>query len=398
MPTPVNVEDLKAEVLANEGDGITVLAKWLGHLPIYELDGDIADYENQSGSNELVWFGGTAQSPNCIWLVYPDDSRIKLKEPLPGDETFCETVYTCIAADLARGAGVPDCYHIPEMDGPTWRVVSVEWGDDGDADIDFSASVGTDLVSLVAALNGSGNLPEGWSWDIVLDTLVLCVPHGVEIIEVVLEGGEAATFNGVPTTTGSAASSLGDKIEIIQVVYGSGALVASDDTDEAAIEAQFSLASAVTVHWIDTDGEDRISYKTSHGWHHPREKRIASLLIASQADRPDIIMPATSLPIGGTYNVSSFPEIPDDASKLLVHMATSASNPSSGVDIVATVNSRASNYEFPTGSDANTYKWSEYFEVPVNRSTGAFQASLTTTTGVATQIQSSIVVIGYSVK
>jgi hypothetical protein len=270
--TMLHTSDLDPEDFAIKSGLIVSKQGFAGPYEITE--GTIADYENQSGKPELVWLGGTEADPTCAWVVWPDDTAVKIKYPTPNEAGFCQQVIDCLAADLALGAGELDQFRIPEMVGPTWRVVSVEWiEEDGDeVSTDFSTDIGTDLASLIVALNDSDNLPEGWTWEILTGALCLTVPHETNIIQVILEGGAEVDFNGVPTVEGSPPSTLGNQIEITQVITGNGAAAGSAHDTEDEIEAQFSLVQNVTVRWVDAYTIKRISYKDPvNGWNHSTE-------------------------------------------------------------------------------------------------------------------------------
>lgn len=273
--TQIHTSDLSADDFALLAGKVVSRTGLSG--PYQLTEGTINEYTNQSGKPELVWLGGTEEEPSCAWVVFPDSTSMKLKWPTPNEEGFCSQVIECLAADIALGAGSPDKYRIPQMDGPTWRVVSVEWiEEDGDeVSTSFALDTGTDLTSLIASLNDSEELPEGWYWEILTSALALCVPHGTNIVKVVLEGGEEAVFNAVPTVEGTPSSELGGAVAINQIIVGNGAAVGSAHDTEAEIEAQFALMQNVTVRWTDAGGDERVSYKDPvNGWYHPVEKHI----------------------------------------------------------------------------------------------------------------------------
>lgn len=296
--------------------------------PFELTEGTIADYENQSGKPELVWYGGTEAEPTCVWVVFPDGTNVKTKWPVPGEVGFCAKVVECLADDIALGEGTYDKYRIPEMTGPTWRVVTVVYGSE-DTELDFSLDVGTDLASLIAALNDSDELPENWYWEILTGALTLCVPHDTNVTQVVLEGGLEVDFTE-PTVEGTPASTLGGMVTVHSVVTGNGAAVGSVNDTEAEIEAQFALMQNVTVRWEDADGDQRVSYKDSvNGWYHPAEKYI------NPAE--DLIL--FTWGTGGDYNfldttlfvsLESITSIPDDAKQILVILSGSTTLPSDG--------------------------------------------------------------------
>lgn len=244
--------------------------------PFQLTEGTIDDYENQSQKPELVWFGGTEEDPFCVWISYPGGSYLKIKWPTPSSVGFCQSVLDCLVADIERGAGTPDKYRIPEMTGPTWRIATVVYGD-ANTEVSFAADTGTDLASLVTALNDSDELPEDWYWEILTGALALCVPHGTDVTQVVLDGGTEVDFTA-PTVTGTPASRVGGNLTITQVITGNGAAVGSAHDTEAEVEAQFSTMQNVTVRWTDALTHERVSYKdATNGWLHSHVKKFLPL-------------------------------------------------------------------------------------------------------------------------
>lgn len=285
--TMLHTTDLDAEDFAIRGGKVVVQGGLKGPFQITE--GTIADYENQSGRPELVWLGGTEAEPACAWIVWPDGTAVKIKWPSPDGGGFCDAVVECAIADLDQGGGVAEKYLVPEMTGPTWQILSVVHGE-GNESVDFSADTGSDLVSLMGALNDSDNLPEGWLWSISGGVLGLSVPYGTGVTLIQLPGGVEVEFDS-PSVPGSPpsqlaapmAQSLAGPMDLVIAQYEAllesyagvlaNAFGVGTATNEAGIEAEFAANAKIEVRWTDSDGDPRISYKDPvNGWYHPRHR------------------------------------------------------------------------------------------------------------------------------
>lgn len=309
--TIIDTADLDPEVFGEKDGFVTVDPAKLGLAGPFQLSGDIADYTNQSEQNELVWYGGTEKDPDCAWVVFADGRYSKVKSASTGTGTFCENVLACIQADLAKANGEDDKYIIEEMDGPTWQVLSVSHGEPL-VEADFSADTGSDLATLVDALNGSANLPEGWSWSIYTSALTLSVPHETTIGIVELPGGESITFPDGPDVEGSDSSSLSDTFS----ESGLG-LASSADTGEDDIEATYAAYEFATVRWQDDDGDERISYKDpEYGWWHPATKMLIN-------DDPELVISRDTVSGGGVdsdnHTIADI-KVPSDATHVLLEL------------------------------------------------------------------------------
>lgn len=315
----------------------------------YQLtEGTIADYENQSGKIDLVWYGGSESDPACIWLVFPDDSSVKIKWPAPSELGFCQTVIDCIIADLAKGGGTRERYLILGLEGPDWSIVEVLYGENDDAQ--FSTIVGESLIDLVGQLNGAESLPEDWLFSIDSGNLVLSTPYGTDVTAVELGSGLVVEFDG-PTFEGAPASSLSEPmaealagpldsiIEQYEEILGTytGLLGESVEysaaTTEAAIETAYAAYLKAMVRWTDADGDARISYKDPvNGWYHPVTKYWTPSESWSSAFRIKQYPAGASTPY--SFDVEEFHStsgIPEDATKAFVQIKVEIASGQSGL-------------------------------------------------------------------
>jgi hypothetical protein len=295
--TMLHSTDLDGEDFALK-DGKIVLKQGLAG-PFELTEGTISSYENQSGKPELVWYGGTETEPSCSWIVYPDDTSVKIKWPSPSEFGFCQAAVDCTIADLERGGGTDDKYIISSLTGAPWEIVEVLYGDGLEAQ--FSADSGDSLIALMGALNDSENLPDGWLFSIASGYLVLTVPYGTDVTAIELGSGVITTFTA-PSVSGSPGSqlaapmalSLAGPMDVVIAQYEAllssyaGALAnafgVGTATTEAAIQTEFTANSKIEVRWTDSDGDKRISYKDPvNGWYHPVTKSVPSIQVYSSS-------------------------------------------------------------------------------------------------------------------
>lgn len=294
--TQLHTCDLDPDDFAIKAGKVVVKGGFAG--PYQLTHGTIGSYTNQSGKPELVWAGGTEAEPACVWVVYPDGTHVKIKWPLPFEEEYCEAVKECFLDDLNQGGGELEKYLITEMDGPTWTILSVHYGE-GQV-VDFSGDGGSDLIDLMGHLNLSPNLPDGWLWTIESGVLVLNVPYGTDVTLVEMPGGEEQTFTapsipGSPPSslTGPLTTALAGPLDTVINQYNSllvtytgllGSSVGSSTNDNhTAVEAEYSSYSTATVRWTDSDGDPRVSYKDPvNGWYHPVTKRFAPVQVKAR--------------------------------------------------------------------------------------------------------------------
>lgn len=280
--TQLHTCDLDPDDFAIKAGKVVVKGGFAG--PYQLTQGTIGGYTNQSGKPELVWAGGTEAEPACVWVVYPDGAHVKIKWPLPFEEAYCEAVKECFLDDLNQGGGELDKYLITEMDGPTWAILSVHYGE-GQV-VDFSGDGGSDLIDLMGHLNLSPNLPDGWLWTIESGVLVLNVPYGTGVTLVEMPGGEEQTFTapsipGSPPSslTGPLTTALAGPLDVVIDQYNSllvsytgllGSTVgASSNDNHSDVETEYSSYSTATVRWTHVLGIPYISYKEPvNGWHH----------------------------------------------------------------------------------------------------------------------------------
>lgn len=337
-----------ADFAINDGK---VVSK-VGFAGPYEIsEGTIADYENQSGKPELVWLGGTEADPTCCWVVFPDDTAVKIKWPAPNELGFAATCLEAIIDDLELGGGTREKYIISDLAGPTWQVVSVTYGEE-DTEVDFSGDDAESLLLLMGALNSSENLPDDWLWSISGGYLVLSVPHGTGVTLVSLAGGLEMEFTA-PSIDGEPASQLieplstalaGPLDDLIQqyedLLESYTALLGesvewSSATTEANVESAYSAYAKVTVRWTDADGDPRVSYKTPTGvWYHPVHKAIDAVQVY-------LYQPATASSVSSTFiesdiDLTAF-GIPEDARfvDLRIQVAMNNSSASSGYSLAS---------------------------------------------------------------
>jgi hypothetical protein len=295
--TMLHSTDLDGADFALKGGKIVLKQGLAG--PFELTEGTISSYENQSGKPELVWYGGTETEPSCAWIVYPDDSSVKIKWPVPSDVGFCQAVVDCAITDLAKGGGTRERYLILGLAGPVWSIVEVLYGDGSDAQ--FSLIYGESLIDLVGQLNNSEELPEDWLFSIDSGNLVLSTPHGTGVTDVELGSGLVVEFDG-PTFDGAPASSLtaplaaalagpiDSVIEQYEEILGTYTHLLGESveysaaTTEAAIETAYTAYLKAMVRWTDADGDDRISYKDPvNGWYHPVTKSVPSIQVYSSS-------------------------------------------------------------------------------------------------------------------
>lgn len=280
--TQLHTCDLDPDDFAIKAGKVVVKGGFAG--PYQLTHGTIGGYTNQSGKPELVWAGGTEAEPACVWVVYPDGTHVKIKWPLPFEEEYCEAVKECFLDDLNQGGGELEKYLITEMDGPTWTILSVHYGE-GQV-VDFSGDGGSDLIDLMGHLNLSPNLPDGWLWTIESGVLVLNVPYGTGVTLVEMPGGEEQTFTapsipGSPPSslTGPLTTALAGPLDTVINQYNSllvtytgllgSSLGSSTNDNHAAVEAEYSSYSTATVRWTHVLGIPYISYKDPvNGWYH----------------------------------------------------------------------------------------------------------------------------------
>lgn len=315
--TQLHTCDLDPDDFAIKAGKVVVKGGFAG--PYQLTHGTIGGYTNQSGKPELVWAGGTEAEPACVWVVYPDGTHVKIKWPLPFEEEYCEAVKECFLDDLNQGGGELEKYLITEMDGPTWAILSVHYGE-GQV-VDFSGDVGSDLIDLMGHLNLSPNLPDGWLWTIESGVLVLNAPYGTGVTLVEMPGGEEQTFTapsipGSPPSslTGPLTTALAGPLDTVINQYNSllvtytgllgSSLGASTNDTSAAVEAEYSSYSTATVRWTDADGEARISYKDPvNGWQHTHIRKYIPL-----SDPVTVLNTSVQPSNGGTITVSSAPD------------------------------------------------------------------------------------------
>lgn len=319
--TQVHTSDLSPDdfgLLAGKIVSLTGLAG-----PFQLLSGTIDDYENQSQKPELVWLGGTVEDPFCIWISYPGGSYTKIKWPTPSEAGFCQSALDCIISDLARGGGIQDKYVIDDLAGPNWWVVGVTYGD-SDTVVDFEGDTGSDLLTLMGALNNSENLPDGWHWSVVSGELVLSVPFGTDVTLVELAGGLEMEFTA-PSVPGVApsslatpmAESLAGPMDVIIAQYEAlldsyagylaNTFAVGVGSSEAVIQTEFTAHAKVEVRWVDNDGDPRVSYKDPvNGWYHPVEKFLSSLAGAEMYSYTPIAANYVEETIAETIDVSDF--------------------------------------------------------------------------------------------
>lgn len=280
--TQLHTCDLDPDDFAIKAGKVVVKGGFAG--PYQLTQGTIGGYTNQSGKPELVWAGGTEAEPACVWVVYPDGTHVKIKWPLPFEEEYCEAVKECFLDDLNQGGGELEKYLITEMDGPTWSILSVHYGE-GQV-VDFSSDVGSDLIDLMGHLNLSPNLPDGWLWTIESGVLVLNAPYGTGVTLVEMPGGEEQTFTapsipGSPPSslTGPLTTALAGPLDTVINQYNSllvtytgllgSSVGSSTNNTSTAVEAEYSSYSTATVRWTHVLGIPYISYKDPvNGWHH----------------------------------------------------------------------------------------------------------------------------------
>ena len=313
--------------------------------PYQLLEGTIADYENQSGKIDFVWYGGSESDPACAWLVFPDDSSVKIKWPAPSELGFCQTVIDCIIADLAKGGGTDDKYLVPELAGPTWQVLSVIYGED-DTEVDFSDVTEDDLIALVGALNNHDDLPDGWLWSISSGVLVLSVPHDTGVTQISIAGGFEIDFTA-PSVIGTPASQLAEPMaealagpmdtviaqyEALLETYA-GVLantfgVGVGDT-EAEIETEFTANAKIEVRWTDADGDPRVSYKDPvNGWYHPVYKEVFPI---------EFFSTISATTVSTTPAIAGVSGIPSDATHVFVSLSVSKSTGTSNGSVEASI-------------------------------------------------------------
>src|SRR5690606_27169296 len=151
-----------------------------------------------SGKPELVWAGGTEAEPACVWVVYPDGTHVKIKWPLPFEEEYCEAVKECFLNDLNQGGGELEKYFITEMDGTTWTILSIHYGES--QVIDYTNDVGRLLIALMLNLNLSPNHPYECLWTLESIVLVLNTTNatGVTLVEMPVGEEQTSTTTTIP--------------------------------------------------------------------------------------------------------------------------------------------------------------------------------------------------------
>lgn len=325
MATPVPRTMLQTSDLSPDDFGILagkVVSRTGLSGPFQLSSGTIADYTNQTGKPELVWAGGTESLPACCWIVFPGEggAKVKIKVADPDGLGWCDEVVACVISNLERGGGVQDRYIIDDMEGPTWQVVSVTYGDT-DTVVDFSADTGVDRLTLMGALNASPNLPDGWHWSIVANELVLSVPFGTGVTLVELAGGLEMEFTE-PSISGTPASSLAvpmaeslagpmdtviTQYEALLDSYAgqlANTVGVGTANSENGIEAQFNENPKIEVRWRDADNYMRVSYKDPlNGWYHPADKEIVAQTILSRTGASLSSSDPFHIEIAGYYGV-----------------------------------------------------------------------------------------------
>lgn len=301
--------------------------------PFEITEGTIGDYSNRSAKPELVWLGGTEADPTCVWVVFPNNTAVKIKWPAPNELGFCATVKECLVADLARGGGTREKYVISSLGGPTWQVLSVTYGPD-ETEVDFSGDSAASLILLMGTLNSSENLPDGWLWTVSGGYLVLSTPHETGVSLVSLPGGLEQTFT-VPSVAGSPASSLtvplaealaaplDGVIQQYEELLASYTALLGDSvewssaTTEAAVVTAYSAYAKATVRWTDADGDPRVSYKTPGDiWYHPVDKMLVNPFVVK-----NVLGAGTS-----TTNVDISSAVPSDARIIKVQISLNAAS------------------------------------------------------------------------
>lgn len=310
----ITVDDLDPAFFECGESGLIALTVKFGLAGPYENEDDIADYENQSGRIEIVWMGGTAENPDCIYLVFPDDSRIKIKGI--GEDADCEAIIECVLEEIGKGIGVKDTYSIPEMVGPTWQVDSSIYGVPA-VSADFSGCAGTTLPELVIALNTCPNRPDGWEWKNVGGVLTLYVPFETNVRSISLAGGSVVEFLE-PTLTGDEPSQICEAIgEFLVDKYGpglKGGATAIGETSISDVEGGGYYLEG-WYKWLDPNDVTWLSYYDvdNDTWLHTSSDELRLHLI-----EPVILFDTSSSLSSISYDASSL--VPSEARFILANL------------------------------------------------------------------------------
>jgi hypothetical protein len=190
------------------------------------------------------------------------------------DLDTCNGIVNCINHNLANPPQ-QDIYALPELDGAPWVINQVTYGEPLTLVVDFSACSGTNLDDLVLELNSCSSNPLGWVWVNSGGVLKVCVAPGTNILTISFGSPlQVVNFNGNPTTPGDDYPDLCKEIsECLQTRGLLAGMTKSFSTTELAIQAEYNTQIYAFVKWVDSDGDDRLSYKDPiNGWYHPVKK------------------------------------------------------------------------------------------------------------------------------
>lgn len=329
------------------------------------------------------WFFYINTNTGGVFINNNGDAELLGIIDLEGNNS-CADIIACVASNIEAGEPDPDRWAMPQVTtgGSTWIIESVVYKP-GETTLsaNFSAcSAGsTTLDELVDALNGCENNPTGWVWVNSGGVLTLCTPVGDNILTVTYDvggGSQVINFNGVPTVAGE------DRVDLVNLVVNqiinrniSVSYIFGLGDSEALIEAEFLTSSKIAVKWIDSDGEDRVSYKDgSSNWVHTHVRKYIPLITpetvlnVSLNASDDGEITVSSAPYG-TYAVDVFIETefivssgPGRAELAVFGYTGLSSNPSvksiiwvNGIE----ANENSVNGSVPINSD-NKFKWDAY--------------------------------------